>query len=141
MTFNVNKHVSTLGLCFLLVLVLGFHSSYGLADDASEHAFDTQNVFTAQDIFSLEVAASPQVSPNGKHIVYVRRSHDIMTDSTRSNLWIVNSKGGEHRPLLSSKANYYSPSWSPDGKRLAYVSNTDGKPQIYLRWMATGPAS
>ena len=49
--------------------------------------------FQAEDIFELEYADDPQVSPNGKEIVYVRRSNDIMTDSTRSRLWIVDAKG------------------------------------------------
>lgn len=94
--------------------------------------------FLPQDIFELEVAADPQVSPNGKQIVYVRRSNDVMTDSTRSSLWITDTKGEVHRPLLSSKKNYYSPRWSPDGTRLAYLSNEHGKPQISVRWMDTG---
>lgn len=94
--------------------------------------------FQAEDIFQLEVASSPQVSPDGKSVVYVRRSNDIMTDSTRSSLWQVDVEGKSHRPLLSSKKNYYSPRWSPDGKRLAYLSNADGKPQLYIRWMDTG---
>lgn len=96
------------------------------------------NLFQAEDIFQLEVATSPQVSPNGKYVAYVRRSNDIMSDSSRSSIWIADTKGESHRPLLSSTKNYYSPVWSPDGSRLAYVSNLDGKPQLYVRWIDTG---
>lgn len=94
--------------------------------------------FQAEDIFELEYAADPQVSPNGEEIVYVRRSNDIMTDRTRSSLWIADAQGNSHRPLVSSQKNHYSPRWSPDGKRLAYVSNSEGKPQLYVRWMDSG---
>ena len=79
-----------------------------------------------------------RVSPEGKQVAYVRRSNDIMTDSTRSNIWLASVDGKSHRPLLSSKKSYYSPRWSPDGKRLAYLSNEEGKPQLYVRWMDTG---
>lgn len=96
------------------------------------------HTFNAEDIFQLEVASDPQVSPNGKQIVYVRRSNDIMTDSTGSSIWIGDSKGLNHRPVLSSKSRYYSPRWSPDGSRIAYISDTDGNAQIYVRWMDTG---
>ncbi|MGK0372458.1 MAG: dipeptidyl aminopeptidase/acylaminoacyl peptidase, partial [Glaciecola sp.] len=95
-------------------------------------------LFQPEDIFELEVANDPQVSPDGKHVVYVRRSNDIMSDSTRSSIWIVEASGKSHRPVVSSQKNHYSPRWSPDGKRLAYVSNTEGKPQLYVRWMDSG---
>ena len=94
--------------------------------------------FQAQDIFELEVANDPQVSPNAKQVLYVRQSNDIMTDSTRSSIWIASIDGASHRPVLSSQKNYYSPRWSPDGSRMAFLSNSEGKPQIYVRWMDTG---
>lgn len=94
--------------------------------------------FTANDVFELEHAADPQISPDGRQVVYVRRSNDIMSDTSRSNLWIVSSDGGDHRPLLSGRDNYSSPRWSPDGERIAYVSGVEGSPQLYVRWMDTG---
>lgn len=94
--------------------------------------------FTALDVFQLEYASDPQISPDGSRVVYVRRTNDIMSDTTRSNLWIVDSDGGNHRPLLSGRNNYSSPRWSPDGTRIAYVSGAEGSPQLYVRWMDTG---
>jgi dipeptidyl aminopeptidase/acylaminoacyl peptidase len=108
-----------------------------LSEDIST-ANSNSHLFQPEDIFALEVASSPQVSPDGKKVIYVRRSNDIMTDSTRSSIWIADTKGDSHRPLLSSSNNYYSPIWSPDGKRLAYISNADGQAQLYVRWMDTG---
>jgi dipeptidyl aminopeptidase/acylaminoacyl peptidase len=91
-----------------------------------------------QDIFNLEYAASPQVSHDGKYVIYERRSMDIMSDGTRTNLWQVNVDGSEHQPLLSGKANYRMARFSPDGKRLAYLSSSEGDNQLYVRWLATG---
>ncbi len=91
------------------------------------------------DVFELEYAADPQISPDGKSIAYVRRSMDIMTDKMRSNLWVVSSNGGDHRPLLSGTENYSNPRWSKTGDRLAYVSAVEGgKPQLFVRWKDTG---
>lgn len=90
------------------------------------------------DLFALEYAADPQISPDGRKIAYVRRGFDIMTDRARANIWIVDVATGEHRPLLSGAANFSSPRWSPDGKRLSYVSSSEGSAQIYVRWMDTG---
>ena len=95
--------------------------------------------FLNTDVFELEVAADPQISPDGSQVVYVRRSNDIMSDRARSNLWIVDEDGGEHRPLLSGADSYSSPRWSPDGTRLVYVSSAEGRgPELYVRWMDTG---
>ena len=66
---------------------------------------------------------------------------DVMTDSGRSNLWIINTDGSDHRPLLSGRKSFSSPRWSPDGKRLAFVSGAEGSPQLYVRWMDSGGRS
>ncbi len=90
------------------------------------------------DLYALEYAADPQISPDGRKIAYVRRSFDIMSDRARANIWIIDVASGEHRPLLSGAASYSSPRWSADGKRLAYISASEGSAQIYIRWMDTG---
>ena len=90
------------------------------------------------DIFNIQSVGDPQISPDGKRIVYVRRFADIMTDKYYSNLWIVGFDGSDNRPLTSGSHSDSSPRWSPDGGRIIYVSDQDGKGQIYMRWMDTG---
>ena len=99
----------------------------------------TANHLLNTDVFELEFAADPQISPDGSRVVYVRNSNDIMTDRVRGNLWIINSDGSDHRPLLSGTDTYSSPRWSPDGTRLAYIASAEDRgPQLYLRWMDSG---
>ncbi|MCY4357359.1 MAG: S9 family peptidase [Gammaproteobacteria bacterium] len=115
------------GLCAL------FFSTVTLGDN--HHA----SQFINTDVFELEVAADPQISPDGSQVVYVRNSNDIMTDRARANLWIINTDGSEHRPLLSGTDTYSSPRWSPDGTRLAYISSAEGRgPELFVRWMDSG---
>lgn len=121
-------------LSVLLSCALALTTLPGFADI---EIFDAR-MFKPEDIFKLEYAADPQISPNGKRLVYVRTAMDIMTDGRTSNLWIVNTDGSEHRPLLSGKQQFSSPRWSPNGGRIAYISTQDGAPQIYVRWMDTG---
>ncbi|MEO8062924.1 MAG: S9 family peptidase [Pseudomonadota bacterium] len=90
------------------------------------------------DVFQLEYADDVQISPDGTRIVYVRVSHDIMTDRARRNLWMVSANGTNNRPLLSGIRSFSSPRWSPDGTRIAYVSAAEGSPQLYVRWLDSG---
>ena len=43
-------------------------------------------------------------------------------------IWAIDTASGEQRPLVTGKGAHMSPRWSPDGKRLAYVSTADGGP-------------
>jgi dipeptidyl aminopeptidase/acylaminoacyl peptidase len=94
--------------------------------------------FRAEDVFELEYASDPRISPDGRRIVYERRSNDIMTDSTRSNLWIVDSDGQRHRPLVSGAVSATSPRWSPTADRIAYLKAGENRTDIMVRWMDTG---
>src|SRR5258708_40150002 len=89
------------------------------------------NRFRPMDMFDLETASDPQISHDGTKVVFVRNFSDIMKDRKRSNLWIVNFDGSDLRPLTNGDHNDNSPRWSPDDKRLLYVSSADGSQQIY----------
>jgi hypothetical protein len=93
------------------------------------------------DVFELEYAADPRISPDGKRVAYLRTGMDIMQDQRQSKLWMVNVDGSAHRPLVApDKGSISHPRWSPDGTRIAYVTNvTDNGPaQVYCLWPETG---
>lgn len=96
--------------------------------------------FEDVDLFDIEYVTDPQISPDGKMVVYVRRGFDIMNDSARNNLWLATVDGKRHEPLSDSKRNASSPRWSPDGKKIAYVGSEpeNGKRQLYVLWLASG---
>ncbi len=91
-------------------------------------------VFSYNDVFELEVATNANVSPDGETIVYARNYFDIMTDQSKSDLWMVDASG-THLPFLSMDKTVSSPTWSPDGERVAFVSSDGNKPQIHIYWM------
>jgi dipeptidyl aminopeptidase/acylaminoacyl peptidase len=96
-------------------------------------------IFEARDLFSLEAASDPQISPDGSKIAYVRRSGDIMTDRMRPTIWLIDTKSGEQAPLAAGPGAHSQPRWSPDGRRLAYVSTAEGgSAQLFVRWLASG---
>lgn len=94
--------------------------------------------FTGSDLFGLSIAADPQISPDGRTIVYVRRSADIMTDRMASSLWLIDVATGRQSPFAAQGS---SPRWSPDGTRVAYVAADGNGSQLFVRWLATGASA
>ena len=101
-------------------------------------ATSAEQMFSAEDVFELEYANDPRISPDARSIVYERRSNDIMDDRTRSNLWTVRVDGAGHRPIVAGAVQATSPRWSPNGDRLAYFQASAGGTDIMLRWMDSG---
>ena len=73
-----------------------------------------------------------------EQVAYVRNFMDIMTDSRRANIWIIDNDGSDHRPLTSGNNRNHSPRWSPSGDRLLFVSSQEGSSQLHMRWMDSG---
>ena len=123
------KCLSKSALTLVISTLLTAHSV--LADESAS------NTLSLKDVFNLEYAANPVVTPDGKHVVYERRSMDIMTDSMRRNLWTIALDGSAHLPILSDSKNHFNPVFSPDGAKMAYLSSKEGKVQVYLKDLAS----
>ena len=93
--------------------------------------------FVAADIFNLEYADSPQISPDGRTVAYVRVSADIMTDHFRHSIWLVDSQGRSNRPLIQGAGNYGSPVWSPSGRAIAYVAGEPAGDELRVFYLDT----
>ncbi|WP_243645578.1 S9 family peptidase [Sphingomonas sp. PP-CE-1G-424] len=89
--------------------------------------------FTGSDLFGLTIAADPQISPDGKTIVYVRRTGDVMTDTMQSSLWLIDVASGRQTPFATDGS---SPRWSPDGARIAYAARDGEGSQLFVRWLS-----
>jgi len=97
-------------------------------------------VFAPADLFALQYASDPEIRADGRQIAYVRIGFDAMTDRARRSIWLIDTTTGEQSPLGAGAAG--SPRWSPTGDRLAYVAaDENGRPQLWVRWMATGASA
>ena len=104
----------------------------------SAAADDEPRLFTANDVFSLEWAADPQLDPDGRRVAYARTGYDKSRDRARASIWLVDVASGEQRPLITGAGSYVSPRWSPRGDRLAYVAATSDGAQLRIRYLDDG---
>jgi dipeptidyl aminopeptidase/acylaminoacyl peptidase len=96
------------------------------------------NVLTASDVFNLEHAANPRISPDGRWVAYERVSGDIMTDRFRRSIWLVDADGRTHRPLAQGANGMYTqPVWSPNGRAIAYAANEGGRAELRVFYLDT----
>ena len=102
---------------------------------------DVNRHFQPLDVFNLEWASSPAISPDGRQVVYQRNHFDIMRDRRRSHLWLLDVDSGRHRPLTTGQGSDAAPAWSPQGDRVAWISSREGSSQIWLRWLDTGQSA
>ena len=94
-------------------------------------------LLTVETFFDMESVGSPNISPDGKNILFTRTWADRMNDQQVSNLWLADVEGKRIRLLTSGNWRDTAPVWSPDGKRLAFLSDRDGTTQLYVMWLDT----
>ena len=87
--------------------------------------------------FQMESITSPAIAPDGETILFSRGYVDLMRDQNRSNLWAVNASGDRLRQLTDGAWSDSSPVWSPDGKRIAFLSDRSGSTQLHVMWADT----
>ncbi len=87
---------------------------------------------TIEQSLSLKSASGPRISPDGKYVAYLVRETNWEENAFETEIWIAETATGRVYQLTNAKKSSTNPAWSPDGSQLAFVSDRDGKRQIYL---------
>lgn len=88
--------------------------------------------FDADAMMTLKRIADPQISPDGNWVAFSVTSVDVAANKKPTQIWIVPLEGGAPRQITSEGDDNERPRWSPDSKRIAFVSNRGGSSQIWL---------
>ncbi len=87
--------------------------------------------FSVHDMLAMDRLSDPQVSPDGKRIVFVLRKTDLEANKGRTDLWLVRSNGKNLRRLTSHPEGDFNPRWVPDGKSILFLSTRSGSSQVW----------
>jgi len=114
-----------------------------LALSASSPAVAGTKPWSLDDILSVRTVTDPQVSPDGRWVAHVVQELKADGSDYQSDVWLAETASGNARRLTASPADDLSPSWSNDGRTIAFLSDRprpdrkddageEGKRQIWL---------
>jgi len=90
-----------------------------------------KRAMTVEDYLALKTVGDPQVSPDGKWVVYTVSTVSLPDNKSTSRLWLAGTATGAARELSEGVGSDRSPRWSPDGRTIAFLSGREHGPQIW----------
>jgi dipeptidyl aminopeptidase/acylaminoacyl peptidase len=109
---------------FLIFLFVATGSDYAAG-------LDQPHPFSIHDMLAMDRLSDPQVSPDGRLIVFVLRKTDLEENKGLTDLWLVGADGTALRRLTSHEAADSNPCWAPDGKSIWFVSARSESSQVW----------
>lgn len=98
----------------------------------------TLRTVTSEDLYKFQWPSTPVISPDGKQVVYEKTIAKKSTNGYETHLWLSDI-GGQSRKVLTSEGNLNtSVIWSPDGKKIAYLSNEEFGTQVWVLSLESG---
>jgi dipeptidyl aminopeptidase/acylaminoacyl peptidase len=94
--------------------------------------FAQKQPFDVNALLKIARISDPRVSPDGKLVAFTVQTIDMDENRKPTGIWVVPVNGGATRQITHQGLVNERPRWSPDSKRIAFVSNRGGTSQIWL---------
>jgi dipeptidyl aminopeptidase/acylaminoacyl peptidase len=97
--------------------------------------------FDVEDLVRLDRVGDPQVSPDGRRVVYTLRETDMDGNRGVVSLWLVPADGSQApRRMTGPGTSAAAPRWAPDGQSIYFLSARSGSMQLWNLPLAGGEA-
>lgn len=93
---------------------------------------DSKRPWSAEDLYALKLITDLRISPDGQQVAYTIQRVDKQSEKKYSNIWLVDTAGGQPRQFTYGDQADSSPRWSPDGQMIAFTSNRANERQQQL---------
>ncbi|CAN5899079.1 hypothetical protein BH11GEM2_BH11GEM2_23190 [soil metagenome] len=104
----------------------------GVALSTSTAAAQGKRPMAVEDLLTAIRVGDPQVSPDGRRVLFTRTTTDLATGRRNADIWMVPADGSAApRSFIDGPKGDDTPRFLPDG-RVAFMSSRDGAPQVYL---------
>jgi dipeptidyl aminopeptidase/acylaminoacyl peptidase len=100
----------------------------------------TPSAPSIDDVINLKRVGSPAISPDGRQVAFTIRETNWDENAYETEIWIGDAATGQSRQVSNARKSSMQPAWSPDGAWLAFVSDRDGKRQLYRIALRGGEA-
>jgi dipeptidyl aminopeptidase/acylaminoacyl peptidase len=118
----MNRNMRPLSLvCIALVCISAVY-----AQAPAKHAM------TFDDLMAMQRVSEPQISPDGRAVAYTVGTPDMESNRVARNIWVISTAPGSQPRQLTQGGHDTRPQWSPDGKKIAFLSSREGASQIYV---------
>lgn len=102
-----------------------------------------QTAWTPEMQVKLRAVGSPQLSPDGKRVVYTVNEAVMAADKSEfvTQIWMATADGTSNYQVTFGDKSSANPKWSPDGSSIAFTSNRkDNKNNLYILRLSGGEA-
>lgn len=83
-------------------------------------------------MLDLQRISDPALSPDGALVAFVVQTVDLEENSKPQQIYVVPVSGGNPRRITWTGTANFRPRWSPDSRRIAFVSNRSGSNQLWM---------
>lgn len=90
-----------------------------------------QKTFTPEDLWKLGMVSDPQVSPDGKTVLFTIKYTNLAENKGSSDVYALTTEGKGFIKIIEQPGNEFNIRWRPDGKKIGFLMADGGAPQVY----------